>query len=180
MLCWSLIFDPFQEELVVVPIQSQAFGSLGAVVASFQIVKLIQVIMENLFQLVILCYVDDFFWATPKFPKSGAPDTDWVTELLGWQLGPEKSFTGVGITLLGLEVSMQSNASCWQLSRDKSQHWVEDMTKYLSEDRLTPSEASKLTGRVAFLNTQVFSAAWVGPSLGPLYGASWTSQGLRG
>ena len=149
---------------MVVPIHSQAFGSLGAVVAWFRTVELIQVIMENLFQLVILCYVDDCFWATPRFPETGAPDASWVlqvfeyvtTELLGWQLNPDKSNTGVGITLLGLEVTTQADSSYWQLSHDKSQQWVDDVTRFLSEDRLTSAEASKLAGRVAFLNTKVF------------------------
>ena len=56
-LCWSLVFDPVQEEYVVIPIQSQAFGSLGAVVAWFRTAKMIQAIVESLFGLVIFCYV---------------------------------------------------------------------------------------------------------------------------
>ena len=51
---------------------------------------------------------------------------------------------------------MQAEASYWKQSDDKSQQWVEDITKFLQNDRLTPAEASKLAGRIAFLNTHVF------------------------
>ena len=71
------MFDPVKAELVVIRIQSQAFVSLGAVVAWFRTVKLIWCIMENLFQLVSLCYVDDCFWLTPKFTEHNAPNAEW-------------------------------------------------------------------------------------------------------
>ena len=70
------MFGPVSAEFVVIPIQSQAFGSLGAVVAWFRTVKLIQCIMENLFQLVILCYVDDCFWFTPRYTEQNAPNAE--------------------------------------------------------------------------------------------------------
>ena len=106
MLCWSLVFDPEQREYVVIPIQSQAFGSLGAVVAWFRTVKMIQVIMEQLFGIVIVAFVDDCFWVTPKYPETNSPGASWVlqvfeyitTELLGWKLDPDKSSTGTTIT----------------------------------------------------------------------------------
>ena len=146
------------------PIQSQAFGSIGAVVAWFRTSKLLQVIMERLFGLLIFCYVDDCFWTAPKFDVQNSPGVNWiaqvfeyvVTYLLGWKLDPEKSCTGELVTLLGLEVSMQAEASYWKLSSDKAEQWVEQISRYLSMDRLTPTEASKLSGRIAFLNTHVF------------------------
>jgi hypothetical protein len=120
--------------------------------------------MEKIFGLLIFCYVDDFFWTAPQFDNQNSPGVGWiaqtfeyvVTYLLGWKLDPEKSCTGELVTLLGLEVSLQAEASYWKLSRDKAEQWVEQITRYLSMDRLTPTEASKLSGRVAFLNTHVF------------------------
>ena len=53
-------------------------------------------------------------------------------------------------------MSLQADASYWRLSSDKAEQWVEQISHYLATGRLTPTEASKLSGRVAFLNTHVF------------------------
>ena len=98
-------------------------------VAWFRASKLLQVRMERLFGLIIFCYVDDCFWTAPKFDTQNSPGVKWiaqvfeyvVTYLLGWKLDPEKSCTGELVALLGLEVSLQAEASYWKLSSDKAQ-----------------------------------------------------------
>ena len=39
---------------------------------------------------------------------------------------------------------------------NKAEQWIEQISRYLSMDRLTPTEASNLSGRIVFLNTHVF------------------------
>ena len=115
--------------------------------------------------LVILVYVDDCFWVAPKYESEDAPSAEWILRtfeyvtghLLGWQLDDSKSAVGTAITLLGLDVSMNAQHSTWQLSADKSAQWCSDIASYLESDTLRPSEASKLAGRLAFLNSHVFS-----------------------
>ena len=115
--------------------------------------------------LVVLVYVDDCFWVVPKFQEADAPDATWVLRifeyvtghLLGWQLDPDKSAVGTQITLLGLEVTMGCTTSSWRLSADKSAQWCSDIANYLPQDYLRPSEASRLAGRLAFLNSHVYS-----------------------
>ena len=78
-LCYSLVFDPNIHEYVVIPIYSQAFGSIGAVVAWFRTSKLLQVMMEKISGLLIFCYVDDCFWTAPQFDNQNSPGVNWIS-----------------------------------------------------------------------------------------------------
>ena len=90
---------------------------------------MIQAVMGNLFGLVMFSYVEDCFWITPSYQGLGVPGATWfamvfeyiVTDLLGWQLDPGKSQVGAAITLLGLEIEMGQEVSCWRLGSDKAQ-----------------------------------------------------------
>ena len=64
-LCYSLVYNPEKQCLQVVQLWTQAFGSLGGVVAWYRTAKLIQKIMLELFHIVVFAYVDDFFWVMP-------------------------------------------------------------------------------------------------------------------
>jgi hypothetical protein len=125
---------------------------------------MLQTILESLFLLTTFIYVDDAFWAAPEFPDRRGPDSAWVAlvleyiiqELLGWQLDPKKTEVGYTITLLGMQISMESTASEWTVSVDKATEWLKDITRFLQEDCLLPSDASKLCGRLNFLNTKIY------------------------
>ena len=69
-LCWSLVYNTDIGEFVAVPSHSQASGSLGAVVAWFRTVKMIQAVMQNLFGLVLFSYVDDCFGDYTFLPRN--------------------------------------------------------------------------------------------------------------
>ena len=93
-LCQSLVFDPRERCHKVVSLRSQAFGSVGAVVAWFRTASAIQAILEHLFGVVTLMYVDDCFWFGSKADDAfSLPTSLWqrevlsfvVTELLGWE-----------------------------------------------------------------------------------------------
>ena len=111
-LCWALIYNTDEERHQVVPVQSQSFGSLGAVVAWHRTSCLLQTLMQSLFGLVVFSYVDDFFWVAPVDPISGV-GAGWlqgffrrvVSGLLGWQLDPSKDSYGSSVVLLGLEIT---------------------------------------------------------------------------
>ena len=64
---------------VVAPIYCQAFGSVGAVVAWFRTTAMIQAILEEVFKVVVLAYVDDCFWIAME--SSGDPElptAEWL------------------------------------------------------------------------------------------------------
>ena len=64
-LCYSLAYNPELQRFQVIRLYTQAFGSLGGVVAWYRTAKLIQTIMLDLFHIVVFAYVDDFFWVVP-------------------------------------------------------------------------------------------------------------------
>ena len=161
-MCYALIYSPDAERHMVAPIRSQAFGSLGAVAAWFRIAKAIQCIMLRVFKVVIFAYVDDCFWVTPAIDDDSQLNARniacafeyVVTHLLGWRLDPDKTSFGKCITVLGC---MGSQESSWQLSADKAEAWTAELKEQLSRNRLTPAEASKLGGRLSFLNSTCFN-----------------------
>ena len=145
-LCWALIYSTAEERHQVVPVQSQSFGSFGAVVAWHRAACLLQSIMQSLFGLVVFSYVDDFFWVTPVDATSGV-DTEWlqgffrkvVSDLLGWQLDTSKDAHGSTVVLLGLEITLQTQASQWRLSPARAKEWLEDIVEALEGNHLAPS-----------------------------------------
>ena len=118
---------------------------------------LIKNIMESVFELLVFSYVDDFFWVSVNDPKSGV-NAAWLQQvfrqvaqdLLGWKLDPAKDEAGPCVTLLGLEISLNSNESRWRLNPQKATEWVSDMYHVLSQDWLTPATANKIAGRMSF------------------------------
>ena len=165
-LCWTLIFNPVEGKLQVAPLYSQVFGSVGAVVAWYRTATALQAIMDRLFHLNVFIYVDDCFWTCPDFEAQGSmPTTRWQQEvfhevasgLLGWELDPAKSETGTTVTLLGLSISMEATRSEWRLDTRKAEEWSKDIARILRDTALFPSEAAKLAGRLAFLNSQIFN-----------------------
>ena len=51
---------------------------------------------------------------------------------------------------------MDNDCTRWQLSPDKAIEWANQIKQYLDRNRLLPAEASKLCGRIAFLNSRVY------------------------
>ena len=118
---------------------------------------------ETLFSLVVFSYVDDFFWISPQDVLSQV-DASWVRgvgrvvspELLGWKLDPSKDEHGDTVVLLGLEISLRSQASEWRLNPDKSESWLAELYHVLDQEWLTPAAASKWCGRLSWLNSHIF------------------------
>ena len=162
-LSWCLVYNPVLQRHQVAPLKSQSFGSVGAVMAWYRTAMVIQTILQSLFFVTVFVYVDDCFWVTPQFSGDG-PHAGWIAltfqyvveELLGWKLDPSKSAVGEIITLLGLRVKMGAEASEWQLSPDKAAEWISDIKRALATNCLLPSEASKLCGRLGFLNSKLY------------------------
>ena len=125
---------------------------------------LLQHTLQEEFSLTTFIYVDDCFWATRQLEAADGPDARWklgvfeciVTRLLGWGLDPDKSQVGQELTLLGLQINMGPLVSDWNLSADKARDWSNDIRRFVEEDRLTPGEASKLAGKLQFLNSHIF------------------------
>ena len=104
------------------------------------------------------------FWVTPAFPNHLGPDASWqalafeyiIEGLLGWKLDANKTEVGHAITLLGMRIQMTSTASEWTVSADKAREWLMDIERFLHNNCLLPSEASKLCGRLQFLNSKIY------------------------
>ena len=163
-LSWRLVYNPSLGRHQVAPLLSQSFGSLGAVMSWYRTVMLLQCILQNLFHITTMVYVDDCFWACPGNVHDGGPNAAWqscvfqyvVEELLGWRLDPEKTEFGKQVTLLGLRITLNEESAEWTLSPDKASAWADDIQGFLDSDMLAPSDASKLCGRLAFLNSKIF------------------------
>ena len=84
-----------------------------------------------------------------------------VTYLLGWALDADKSKVGQSLTILGLQVTMGAQESAWVLDGTKAKEWADDIRRYLTEDRLLPTQAFKFCGRLAFLNVYVLGGSAV-------------------
>ena len=80
-----------------------------------------------------------------------------VTQLLGWDLDPQKSAFDGSILLLGLQVSIRTWDACWLLGEGKRSQWTEGLRQVLECGVLDPGLASKYAGRFAFLNHWVFN-----------------------
>ena len=121
------MYCPTERKHKVAHINSQSFGSLGAVAAWYRTARMVQHVMLSIFGYVIFVYVDDCFWVAPEFDQEGYPGVDTiantfeyvVSELLGWRLDDEKSCVGRKIVLLGLEIEMTESESPRTLSPDK-------------------------------------------------------------
>jgi len=164
-LCFALVWNPHLQKLQVIQLFTQAFGSLGGVVAWYRTAKLLQKVMLELFDIVVFAYVDDFFWVMPDMPNVEQDASKYVLEvfkevvtgLLGWDLDPKKEATGADIQLLGLQVRMDKECSHWRLNDQKAELWANELQAAIDSDRLSPSQASKFCGRLAFLNSNVFN-----------------------
>ena len=122
---------------------TQAFGSLGGVVARYRTAKVLQTIMLELFNIPVFVYVDDIFWVMPDLEHPTILTAEFLlavfkevmTELLGWELDPEKEAVGKKIPLLGLVVSLTEDASLWLLD--------------LAKRSIGPSRSARSLGRQA-------------------------------
>ena len=103
--------------LSVVPLWSQVFSSLGGVTAWYRTARALQNIMLTVFRIPIFLYIDDAFWAALNCTlPDGTIQAAWtssvfkrvVTELLGWELDPEKESVGRKLLLLGLDVELST------------------------------------------------------------------------
>ena len=158
--CCCIVYNPEVGKHQAAPLLSQSFGSLGAVMAWYRTAMLIQQIMQVLFRVTTFIYVDDCFWVCPESPERGGPDASWqacvfqyvVEDLLGWKLDPTKTEVGTAVTLLGLRINILEEHTEWQLSPDKALEWANQIQQHLINNRLLPAEASKLCGRIGFLN----------------------------
>ena len=120
-LCYSLVFNPELQRHQVVPLYSQAFGSLGAVVAWYRTAMAVQHIMTSILRLPVMIYVDDCFWVSPTFDLPAQPSAQWIQcvfeyitqHLLGWTLDQDKSQVGERLTILGLEIEFGPTESKW-------------------------------------------------------------------
>ena len=164
-LCWELLFNPKLGRFQVLPLWSQVFGSVGAVVAWFRTARLNQHIFESLFRLVTFWYVDDVFWAATSVRlPCGLTQAEWignvfrevVSELLGWELDRDKERCGTQVELLGLNIKISENDVKWRLSERKRLQWIEDLLGVLEKNSLEAGHAAKFCGRFAFLNAHVF------------------------
>ena len=117
-LCWVLVFNPGVMKWQIVPLWSYILGNVGGVTAwYYRTARAIQSILIMVFHLVVLLYVDDVFWAaTDAIMPSGKIQAEWigdvfrevVTDLLGWELDPDKETRSSELLLLGLDVRVES------------------------------------------------------------------------
>ena len=164
-LCWALVYNPDLDRLQVVPLWSQVFGSLGGVTAWFRTARAVQNIMLSVFGCPWLPVAARACMLMMHFglPVAARTQAAWinsvfkrvVTEILGWDLDPAKECVGPKLLLLGLDLEVRDGSSVWTLGSRKREEWANSIHEVLVTDCLAPGMASKLCGRLAFLNCHV-------------------------
>ena len=80
-----------------------------------------------------------------------------VTELLGWELDPDKEDVGHTLQLLGLQITVDNFSASWRLGQAKRYQWMAELRNVLCSNLLEPGLAAKFCGRFAFLNAYLFN-----------------------
>ena len=154
-MCWSLVFNPHAQSLQAVPLWSHPVGNLGGVTVCCRIAKALQQIVVHLFTLVLFLKVDDTFWAATDFVlPSGQSLASWigafletvVSDLLGWDLDPNKEDVGSTTQFVGLRISESKYSAKWCLGNMKARQWLWEFKQILKHDSLFRGQASRWNG----------------------------------
>ncbi|CAK0825839.1 unnamed protein product [Prorocentrum cordatum] len=165
-MCWSLLFNPEAERYQAAALFSYTFGNLGTVAGWFRTAGALQQIVTTIFLLAVFFYVDDVFWAATRvILPNGRHQAQWIAEvfnevvcaMFSWELDPGKSAVPPQIPLLGFEVAVQSWTAHWRLGEAKRRQWCREIQEILQAVRLSPGGASKLCGKLNFLNSKMFN-----------------------
>ena len=165
-MSYALVYNPERRCLQVIRLLSQAFGSLGDVVAWYMTAKLIQCIMLKLFVIVVFVYVDDFCWVIPEGAES---DSDYAAcvmsafkrslqAYLAWSLMRKKSMWRRHVITWNSDFS-GSGGSHQRRDSTRRKRRLGPMIcqEHLSDDCFPPALASNFCGRVSLLNSTVFN-----------------------
>ncbi|CAK0880396.1 unnamed protein product, partial [Prorocentrum cordatum] len=151
---------------VLVPLFSHVFGDIGAAAGWFRTAQALKSIAVALFALPVLFYVDDVFWAaTGAMLPNGRPVAQWIADvfnevvcsMLGWELDPRMTIVARSLPLLGPLATVEGGVASWRLGEEKRGQWCEEIREVLGPGHLSPGRASKLCGKLAFLNSRVFN-----------------------
>ena len=127
---------------------------------------MLQAVLQCLFHVAAFAYVDDCYWvAFDGAEQHQLPTAAWmqsvfhevVVTLLGWRLDADKCQIGTELTWLGLRIELRKDPSTWMRDSQKANECIRHLEECLENNILLPSEASKMCGRLAFLNTHVFN-----------------------
>jgi len=140
------------------------FGAVGSVHAWHRFGAAVQLILANVFAVAYPRYVDDMFSVDAcedgSVPAETAALADWVIQdLLGWELDPDKGEVDAEeFRALGVDVTVheQTDHIQFTIGDDRSSKWRAEIEHILWSERLSPSQASKLAGKLSWGATAVF------------------------
>ena len=135
------------------------FGATASVHAWERIGAAIAHLARTLLMLPVLRYVDDFFAADrPDCLKVGL---DCLARLIRLILGPDavaphKLECGEALEILGIDVSPTRHGFTFRPAADKVPKWLQCIETAISDQTLSPGDASKLAGRLAWGGSRLF------------------------
>ena len=146
------------------------FGAVASVHAWHRLGAAVQCILANLFLVVYARYVDDLFSLDeveqPDLVSDFIGPTGTATlarqviqELLGWELDAEKAVTNANVFVaLGVQIEYvdRSQTMIFRVTEERAAKWRVEIQGYLLSQRMLPSQARKLAGKLSWGASYVF------------------------
>lgn len=170
-----ITFSPESTEPVIVCPLANPFGAVGSLHAWHRIGAALCAILNKVFVVPTLRYIDDLFRAGVDDLAHSGKLVSWVAvhQIVGWPFDPKKSVpnpaepaAGASPELpecpqkmrsLGCDVEIAGHGVRVTLPADKREKWIACIDEALASDVLDGTAAGKLAGRLAFASQRIFS-----------------------
>ena len=143
---------------------------------------LLTAIARNILHLPVMRYVDDFFSVARKNLAETAMNifARLVRVCMGTSaIAAHKLGQGTQLVVLGIELSIKASGLTLWPSEDKVTKWTHRITRALREGKLSPGDASKLSGALQWATQAIFKKlgrAMIRPIIKQSY-ARWSKIG---
>jgi hypothetical protein len=161
-LCITLVWNFYSKQIDYHEIWGQPFGAGHAVPNFYRLATWAMRVSRRLLHLVADHFFDDYFFIeTEHTLASGVWAFKRIMAAIGLELDPKKSQPPAEVwTALGVVFDMQAVRSHAQLSvkpkLSRILNTMVELVEILKHNRLTPSHAAKVFGRLDFINTTLF------------------------
>lgn len=156
----AVVFKDTDGNIMVSEHATLPFGSVGSVYGWDRVGFMLRSFARRLLKLPIMRYVDDYFGADHNACAEQALDA--FARLVRACLGDtaiKKSKLGVGmpLTILGVTIDVTPFGVRMTPDEAKCQAWSIEIADCLRKGQLCPGQASKLAGKLAWVNGACFS-----------------------
>ncbi|KAF4651137.1 hypothetical protein FOL47_000632 [Perkinsus chesapeaki] len=132
-----------------------AFGHRASLLRYSRVARAIVNILRHIFDMVAFVYVDDFFVVCAEDEATLCYNIfQQLNQWLGFATKDTKAMKPTdSLKLLGLQVEVQNDKVTLDIDQQRRVSLRQTLTDTLCKARLTPSQASKLAGKLGFVST---------------------------